>query len=156
MKIASASTTITYGKTSTRRPGTKIDRPPVTVLRPEKETPGIIQGRQAGSMLEWNTARALWLLNWSFYYQLDVRGGNDVRGGFIVDFLVDTVPAKTPLMCNGRYFHTETMSEYQAIEINRALRAMGYHIRDALILWEEHGLTVQDATAWLFKEIGKG
>jgi hypothetical protein len=156
MKIGTAKTVITYGKTGTRRPGTKIDRPPAIIIRPPKDTPGIVNGRLAGSMLEWNVARALWILQWDFYYQLDVLGGHSVRGGFTVDFLVSTVPARTPLMCNGRYFHTEQVSEYQATQITRALRAEGYHIRDTLVLWEEHGLTVQDAVTWLSEQIGKG
>lgn len=151
-----AKTRITYGKAPSRRPGTAINRPPVPVLRPPKDTPGMVNGQLAGSMLEWNVARALWALNWSFYYQLDVLGGHTVRGGFTVDFLISTPPARTPLMCNGRYFHTEQTSEYQATKISQALRAEGYHIRDTLILWEEHGLTVQDAIAWLTVQIGKG
>jgi len=54
----------------------------------EKEEPGIINGIQAKSILEWRVAKALWKYNVDFRYQHALLGGTHKRGGLVLDFLI--------------------------------------------------------------------
>lgn len=72
---------------------------------PEDEPVGQIQGIQADSTQEWWVARALDRLGISYTYQFPVNGGR-TRGGYMIDFLVDTVPLKTMIEPRGNHWHT--------------------------------------------------
>lgn len=69
-----------------------------------------IQGRPAGSTEEWYVSRALEALGYDYSYQVPMFGGNVVRGGTIVDFLVNTAPMYTVIRVMGEYWHSGRQS----------------------------------------------
>jgi hypothetical protein len=121
------------------------------------EVAGLINGRTAGSLLEWRAAQALWRLGWRFQYQVPLMGGRDRSGGQVLDFLIMTTPVWTAMPVNGRYWHNAVKEEYQISEMMEALKQAGYPVgREALILWEENATTADAATQWLYMHIGRG
>jgi hypothetical protein len=141
-----------------RRPGIKrgVFSKQAQKLKPPPETMGLINGRVPGSSWEWNTARALWSLNWDFMYQVSLRGGRQLLGGLVLDFLVKTNPAWTAMPVNGPHWHTEKKDEYLMRSLIDALREEGYLVRgDPVILWEE-AASYETARAFIFQKIGRG
>ena len=63
-----------------------------------------VQGSKATD-IEWRVAVVLERLGLDFKYQYPLRGGRSVRGGIVLDFLVFTVPLRTPLDIRGDYWH---------------------------------------------------
>ena len=66
---------------------------------------GIIQGQVPDSLQEWWVSRALDRLKMSYTYQFPIEGGRK-RGGYLIDFVVDTVPLKTMVEIEGNHWHT--------------------------------------------------
>jgi hypothetical protein len=69
------------------------------------ETTGIIQGKVVDSKEELWIGRALDRLNIPYTYQYQVMGGR-ARGGYLIDFLVHTVPLATMIEPIGNHWHT--------------------------------------------------
>lgn len=72
---------------------------------PEDEPIGLIQGQVPDSKEEWWISRALDRLGLSYTYQYPVNGGR-TRGGYMVDFVVNTVPLATMIEPIGNHWHT--------------------------------------------------
>ena len=80
--------------------------PPVynaPVASPEEQV-GLIQGREPGSVEEWRVAQALSRFKIPFIFQFEMFDSS-VRGGIVLDFLVQTDPLATPLEVYGEYWH---------------------------------------------------
>ena len=73
--------------------------------KPEEEPIGLIQGQTPDSKQEWWIARALDRLKIPYTYQYPVNGGRS-RGGYLIDFLVHTVPLATMVEPIGNHWHT--------------------------------------------------
>jgi hypothetical protein len=71
----------------------------------EEEPIGLIQGQTPDSKEEWWIARALDRLKLSYTYQYPVNGGR-ARGGYMIDFVVQTVPLWTMVEPVGNHWHT--------------------------------------------------
>jgi hypothetical protein len=71
----------------------------------EEEPIGLIQGQTPDSKEEWWIARALDRLKLSYTYQYPVNGGR-ARGGYMIDFVVHTVPLWTMVEPIGNHWHT--------------------------------------------------
>jgi hypothetical protein len=71
----------------------------------EEEPIGLIQGQVPDSKEEWWIARALDRLKLSYTYQYPVNGGR-ARGGYMIDFVVHTVPLWTMVEPIGNHWHT--------------------------------------------------
>jgi hypothetical protein len=71
----------------------------------EEEPIGLIQGQTPDSKEEWWFARALDRLKLSYTYQYPVNGGR-ARGGYMIDFVVHTVPLWTMVEPIGNHWHT--------------------------------------------------
>jgi hypothetical protein len=80
-------------------------RPQVPEAEPEPETIGLINGMVPDSKEEYWIALALWRLKLDFFYQFIVLGGRSVRGGLVLDFLVNVPPVWVPVMFNGEWWH---------------------------------------------------
>lgn len=78
-----------------------------------EELVGTIAGRQPDSVLEWRFYKSLLRLGWEgrFGYQVEILFGRRVRGGQVIDFLVDTVPFPTACYINDRYWHPNSDPE---------------------------------------------
>jgi hypothetical protein len=71
----------------------------------EEEPIGLIQGMMPDSKEEWWISRALDRLKLSYTYQYPINGGRQ-RGGYLIDFLVHTVPLATIIEPIGNHWHT--------------------------------------------------
>ena len=89
--------------TKARRAKPRFDK---TEAEKEEEEPiGLIQGQVPDSKQEWWVAKALNRLGLSCTYQYPVHGGRQ-RGGYMIDFVVNTVPLATMVEPIGNHWHT--------------------------------------------------
>jgi hypothetical protein len=121
------------------------------VPNPRKE----IRGMAVGSTYEANVADALDALGWKYWYQYQVAGGRERRGGMVVDFIVWTRPAATPLWVNGRYWHARR-GEQDRLQQARLKQLIKFPTRDPLTLWDEDCMTFEDAYSFLLAALGRG
>lgn len=131
------------------------------VLRPRSLVPPVpvnprteINGYPVGSSYEANVADALDALGWRYYYQYSVHGGRQRRGGIVLDFLVQTRPAPTPVYVNGRYWHSKR-TEADRLQQANLSSYFSYPVRDSLVMWDEDCLTVELAYNFLMAKIGR-
>lgn len=91
-------------------------KPPAYDYKPAlpDEAVGLIQGQEAGSTEEWRVARALSRFEIPFIYQFEIFDAS-VRGGIVLDFLVQTNPLSTPLEVYGKYWHKGERSSEERI-----------------------------------------
>ena len=128
-KLPGAKTTIKYAKgKSSKRSLTMVRVSPET-MEGDDAPMGPINGMMPQSSYEWNIARALWKMGWDFEYQVAVHGGWNMRGGQVLDFMVKTLPAKTPLAVDGGYWHSNLDEEKLGdVDLLSALRDAGYMV----------------------------
>lgn len=77
-----------------------------------------IDGKMPDSVEEYRFAVGLYKRDLKFDFQFPVSGGRSVRGGTIIDFLVQTAPLPTPVFIDGEYWHAR--SQQQQDEFLRA------------------------------------
>lgn len=87
-----------------RRAKPKLETPSYE-QKAQEEPIGLIQGQTPDSKQEWWIARALDRLKLPYTYQYPVQGGRQ-RGGYMVDFVVHTVPLATMVEPVGNHWHT--------------------------------------------------
>jgi hypothetical protein len=120
----------------------------------QKAQMGLIQGRTPGSMLEWNVSQALDTLGLRYIYQYSVAGGRSLAGGQVLDFYVYTPVKPTPILVNGRYWHTGVHAdELDTMKIKKLLHN---RTEDVLVIWEENCQTIEQATAFLRQHLNIG
>lgn len=73
-----------------------------------------VQGKQVDSANEWNLSRAFDLEEVPYIFQYQVFGGN-IRGGAIIDFLVQLPPMPTPTELKGGFWHNAGRRSYDDI-----------------------------------------
>lgn len=117
-----------------------VPRPRIPAEGEQIEKPGIIKGQSARSLLEWWIWQALMGLNWpseQVGYQVSYFGGQRLRGGQILDFLVRTVPLAQPIYANGAYYHGGARRIQEDIYAQHTLYdRMKGSIRRPLIIWD--------------------
>jgi len=98
--------TILYKFPRTRSGKPKLEKG--GIKEKESEEPiGLIQGQVPDSKEEWWIAKGLNRLGISYQYQYPVFGGRaGGRGGYMVDFVVLTVPLATMIEPIGNHWHT--------------------------------------------------
>lgn len=157
-KLPGAGTTIRYKKPPTRSKQTmQMKRINANPLEQPDVPMGMINGKMPGSSYEWNIARALWSYGWQFRYQVSVRGGHEFRGGQVLDFLVPTKPAQTPLSVDGGHWHSNAQKEklYDA-RLLSALRQKGIQVtNEVLHATDKDCAEYQDARAFIYKNFGR-
>jgi hypothetical protein len=87
-----------------RRKKPNLETPPDTEQK-ENEQIGLIQGQVPDSKEEWYISKALDRMGMGYQYQYPVNGGRE-RGGYMVDFVVFTVPLWTMIEPEGNHWHT--------------------------------------------------
>lgn len=104
--------------------------------------PGLIQGRQPGSVQEWRVSVALERLHVDYWYQYEIMGGSALRGGQIIDFVCWLPPVPILLYVQGDYWHQDK-------EKNRLMqaRALKYFRNNAVVkeVWETELITIDMA-----------
>lgn len=116
--------------------------------RPVEETIEPVQGIVPGSVEEWRVAWALDKLGLEFRYQVPVAGGRRLRGGQVVDFVIDRPPESIPLQVFGRYWHRSEAEE------RLMLQALKDIFKTApVILWDDELETKEAALAAVRREL---
>ena len=87
-----------------RRKKPNLEKPPIAE-NGEDEQIGLIQGQVPDSKEEWWIAKGLDRLGMSYTYQYPINGGRQ-RGGYLIDFVVYTVPLATMIEPIGHHWHT--------------------------------------------------
>jgi hypothetical protein len=98
---------------------------------------GLIQGQQPMSHQEWYVAQALWKLKLDFEYQYGINGGQGVRGGQAIDFMVYTVPLPTPIYVQGSYWHRAAKSSTDLLKVEQAKISLRGQANDPVLIPEE-------------------
>jgi hypothetical protein len=104
-----------------------IEKPP----KKPKEVMGLIQGKTPESLEEWRVAVALWRWKVPFEYHVSIRGGNLLRGGQVLDFLLH-IPIPRPLQIFGNYWHRAQMHSEDRFKLAVLQQIYGV---EPLILW---------------------
>jgi len=94
-----------YYKFPTRRRKKPNLEKPAIDAETDNEQIGLIQGQVPDSKEEWWISKALDRLGMSYTYQYPVNGGRQ-RGGYMIDFVVHTVPLATMVEPIGNHWHT--------------------------------------------------
>ena len=81
-----------------------LEKPP-RAENEQDEPIGMIQGQVPDSKEEWWISKALDRIGIPYQYQYPVNGGR-ARGGYMVDFVVQTVPLATMIEPIGNHWHT--------------------------------------------------
>jgi hypothetical protein len=99
--------------------------------------------------LEANVGIALQQLKVDFIPQYTLDGGNSVRGGQIIDYVIYVPPQAIALYCQGKYWHggKKTMED----ELKQA--AAKKHGLQPVEMWEDDYETVEKARTWLKKNV---
>jgi len=115
---------------------------------------GLVQGKSA-SDIELRVAISLDKFNWEYQFQVGVMGGRQLRGGQVVDFIVDTKPLPTPLYIYGEYFHGSVQAERDKLML--ALMSSAFHGQYAQpeILWGEQLQTQEESDQQILQIFGR-
>jgi len=144
------------GGSSTRKAAAgKQKAPAVDITMPDAPM-GLINGQQPQSSYEWNMARAMWALGWSFDYQVRVFGGWDERGGQSLDFLVHTAPNYTPVPVDGGYWHRADETSFKDSELMRGLSYRGHPVNQPIHALDKDAATYEDALRFVSTNFGRG
>jgi hypothetical protein len=92
----------------------------------------VVAGKNASSY-EYNVAKALDRIPIEYDFQVDLFGGKQVRGGKVLDFLVDTKPLPTPLFVNGEYWHRDNQTELLYLVAIRGIKGWA----EPVIFWKK-------------------
>jgi hypothetical protein len=102
---------------------------------------GLVQGLLPASKNEWFVALALGKLKIDYYYQYEIDGGRNVRGGQVVDFLA-YIPEATPIFVNGEHWHSDRTENE---DILKYAAAENYFNRRPIIIYGDESNTKEDA-----------
>lgn len=134
--------------------GKKINVKPNTdfEFKEPEEVVGLIHGREPGSVNEWHVAKGLERAKLEYNYQVSLGGGNLFRGGRILDFLVFTPGAPTPLLVHGDYWHGGSKSDV-SLEMEDIKRLLGHGYQDPQVIWGHECMDIQQAYNWIKRKL---
>lgn len=120
-----------------------MDNPPaIRIVEEEENLPTIIQGSSVGSKEEARVSVALDELGFDYMYQYQLFGGRNVRGGQVIDFIVQIPPHPIPIYVQGRYWHSAKMAPEDQLKI-AAVDQLDW--LDEPLLWYDDELTSIEA-----------
>ena len=105
------------------------------LLRDDTQTATYIVHGMRASEYEYYVALALERYQMDYWFQMNFLSGRRLRGGFIIDFLVETVPLPTPMWVHGEYWHggkQRAIDFYQQATLRWLMQGK---IMPAVVLW---------------------
>ncbi len=132
----------------------EVERPPVIKAPPDEEPVGLIQGRTPHSVQEWYVSQALKQLKFNYVYQYSIANGENVAGGYLIDFLVYTDPQPTPLEVHASYWDT-LHRRADDFRWNRINKWFGGQINEPIILDADLINSTREAVQMLRKDFRK-
>ena len=115
---------------------------------------GLVQGKSA-SDIEMRVALSLEKFKWEFTFQAGVMGGRQVRGGQVVDFIVETKPLPTPLYVYGEYWHGNKQAERDKLMIALLSSALHGAYAQPEIVWGEELATQEMSDETILRIFGR-
>lgn len=109
------------------------------------QVPDYWQGVKIGSVNEWYVIMALNKLKLEFEYQVPVNGGNRIRGGQIVDFMVKFGGRYQPIQVFGEYYHNESMKTEDELKLAQLQQYYGNRIHTPRIIYGSQSDTYEHA-----------
>lgn len=144
-----------------RRPRRRRRKEPASVKlarmkEKEENLPTEIQGRKVRSKDEARVAVALGMLGYGFRYQVSIKGGNQRKGGFVLDFLVFTSPLPTPMPVQSEYWHLvgQRRAEIDKIQMAYMRKRFRGIWAEPKPIWDHQTRTVAQTYSTLRKMIG--
>ncbi len=123
------------------------------LIREEENLPTVIQGRPVQSLEEARIAVGLEVIGWRFIYQEAFYGGRTTAGGIVVDFLVLTPGAATPLLMQSRYWHT--IRDRRAKDIYQISRLMSIpNLANPIEIWDYEVQSLEQTIRVLMNRLG--
>lgn len=114
----------------------------------------VIQGHVVASTEEVFVANSLSKYGWGYLYQESFFGGRNYSGGFVVDFIVMTLPLKTPVWVNGEYWHSGAQAERDKLnQILLQSRLSGY--APAVTFWGEQLISQEETDKIVLQTFGR-
>ena len=107
-----------------------------------------VMGKKA-TKNEANVAMALEHEGLDFLFQYYYRGGRDILGGYVLDFLV-FAPMSIPLEVFGEYWHSGQMESGDRLKIAILMQEFG---REPVIIWGNESDTYELALAAVRKKV---
>ena len=81
--------------------------------------PYYVQGVQTDSINEYYVSQVFDQLKYDYDYQVPIMGGTSLRGGQVLDFLLDLSPLPVPVLIQGVYWHNNpAMEAFREIAIH--------------------------------------
>ncbi len=115
-----------------------------------------IHGQRAGSVNELYVARSLDKYNWIYQYQFEVFGSRNVKGGYVLDFLItNSVPFSTPLEVFGNFWHSADISREDQLRLQRIEFELGPNINETVILFGKELQTQAAADEAVLRTVGR-
>lgn len=108
----------------------------------------LIQGKMPDSQQEVWVAQALYKYDEPFVFQYAVLGGVDMRGGFIIDFLLTRFGI--PLEVYGDYWHKDELSGDERQRLDALRDAFGVI---PLVILGSETQTYQEADRWVRRNV---
>ena len=113
-----------------------------------------IQGHAVASKEEVWVSNSLTKYGWEYIYQQPFFGGRSWSGGFVVDFIVFTVPLHTPLWVNGEYWHSSAQAERDRLN-QLLLRSRVHGYAESKTLWGEDLIDQEETDKSILKMFGR-
>ncbi len=126
-----------FGKKSK---GKKVELPKTAFkfdTKPAIEAPVVlqpIQGKMPQSKEEYWIALALIKMRIPFQFQYVIDSGRRLRGGQVIDFIVQTVPLPTPVYIQGEYWHDTQSAGEDKLKQARARNLFGGQINMPVLI----------------------
>lgn len=108
-----------------------------------------LQGKQCGSKNEYNFGKALEKLGISYEFQVSFGGGRGVRGGQVIDFLVNIPPKPIPVYIQGAYWHKAST----AVEDLLKQASVQKYYAMPILVSEDDSKTLEAATRFIRENV---
>ena len=115
---------------------------------------GLIQGKSA-SDIEYRVAISLDKFKWEYTFQAGIMGGRQMRGGQVIDFIVETKPLPTPLYIFGEYYHGGKQEERDKLMMELLSSAFHGTFTQPEALWGDQLETQEESDAEILKLFGR-
>lgn len=124
----------------------------------EEDLPTLIQGQPRGSKEEARACVALGYLQIPFRYHVPWNGGDDFRGGLIIDILALTRPKPTPIFVQSAYWHGPERRKRSVDQWNlaRVWQKTRHMWNRPIEVWDYNLTSIEQAIDTLYKLLGRG
>lgn len=127
-------------------PETKFDWSRVTVAEPKVFWIVDRMGyARRATQYEYNVAQAFDHFGLPYLFQLSFLGGRQIKGGIVLDFLVETRPLPTPCWVHGEYWHAGYQRTIDLMKQVTLFLLLAGEAAPAVVLWGDMVKTEDDA-----------